>query len=48
MRFKATADVPAPLICGRFHFQHCASNIIKKKARVFARAFLIFCVKRLD
>src|ERR1017187_5290936 len=26
MRFKATADVPAPLICGRFHFQRCVTK----------------------
>jgi hypothetical protein len=34
---KATADVPAPLICGRFHL--CATR--KEKARNFSRAFLI-------
>jgi hypothetical protein len=42
MRFKATADVPAPLICGRFHFQRC----VMKKARDFSRAFFIFWLER--
>jgi hypothetical protein len=42
MRFKATADVTAPLICGRFHFSSISRKQAmshKQKAQDFSRAF---------